>query len=118
MSLNPFNHDGYCGYCGEKEPCPCSDEVCAEVKPSIYVLIALEDERVKECIPVSSIETANKLQKKLIEIYGGANVAMCSRQVDDIPYLIERGMLIDSIVEGVNSRITKQPQGTPTTRDR
>ncbi len=118
MSLNPFNHDGYCSYCGEKEPCSCFDEVCATIKQSIYILVALEDERVMECIAIGDLETANRIEHALRKAYGGANVAMCSRQIDDIPLLIQERIMIDSVVEGVNQRIAKQKQGTPTTRDR
>ena len=94
------------------------EQVPSYVKPSIYVLIALEDGKVKECITVSDLETATRIENALRKTYGGANVAMCSRQIDDIPLLIHERIMIDSIVEGVNSRIVKQQQGTPTTRDR
>lgn len=53
---------------------------------SVLVLIALdEDARVRECIVLTDGPQANDLFKRLRKIWGGANVAMASRKVDDLP---------------------------------
>ena len=54
---------------------------------TVYVLIANDEEKVKECIVLEDLDDANKFFNKLKNIYGGANVAMFSRMVNDIPYV-------------------------------
>jgi hypothetical protein len=54
-------------------------------KRCIYVVIANDEERVQECIVLTNSGEANKVYKKLRRIWGGANVAMCSRAVNSIP---------------------------------
>lgn len=54
---------------------------------TVYVLIANDEEKVKECIVLEDLDDANKFFNKLKLIYGGANVAMFSRMVNDIPYV-------------------------------
>jgi len=54
---------------------------------TVYVLIANDEEKVKECIVLEDLDDANKFFNKLKTIYGGENVAMFSRMVNDIPYV-------------------------------
>lgn len=55
---------------------------------SVFVLIALELERVKECIVLEDRVQAFGLFDRLKRIYGGANVTIASRQVNDVPWLL------------------------------
>lgn len=65
---------------------------------SIYVLIAVdEDGRVRECVPVSDLKTAQDLYAILREIWGGANVCMTSRKVDDIPDNLMRALNVPKV---------------------
>lgn len=53
---------------------------------SVRVLIALdEDARVRECIVLTDTRQADDLYQRLRSIWGGANVAMASRAVDELP---------------------------------
>lgn len=53
---------------------------------SVRVLIALdEDARVRECIVLTDNRQADEIYHRLRSIWGGANVAMASRRVDDLP---------------------------------
>lgn len=61
---------------------------------STYVLIALDsDYRVRECVPVSDLKTAQDLYALLRTLYDGDKVAMLSREVDDIPQNLIDGMM-------------------------
>lgn len=52
----------------------------------IFVLVAIDDNgRVRECIPLTDDRQAQDLYLRLRGIWGGANVAMASRLVDDVP---------------------------------
>lgn len=61
-----------------------------EDRQSVYVLIANEGERVKECIVVSDSTIAHTLFHILKRIYGGACVAMISRAVNEVPLNIQQ----------------------------
>jgi len=53
---------------------------------SVRVLIALdEDGRLRECIVLTDTRQADELYQRLRGIWGGANVAMASRRIDDLP---------------------------------
>lgn len=53
---------------------------------NVRVLIALdEDGRVRECIVLTDERQAQQLYGRLRKVWGGANVAMASRLVDDVP---------------------------------
>lgn len=53
---------------------------------SVRVLIALdEDARVRECVVLTDKQQADDLFQRLRSIWGGANVAMASRRIDDLP---------------------------------
>ena len=56
---------------------------------SIYLLIAIQYEQVKECFAVTELTEANRHFETLKQIYGGANVTLASRAVDDVPLLIQ-----------------------------
>ena len=56
----------------------------------MFVLIANEQEVVKECIVVKNNTTASVLFDILRDIYGSENVAMCSRGLDDVPVNIQQ----------------------------
>ena len=58
----------------------------------VRVLIAIDDNKVKECIVVPAVSTSLEwgLRQALIEIYGGANVCSASRTIGDIPSSISR----------------------------
>jgi hypothetical protein len=52
----------------------------------IYILTAVDDDyRVRECVPVTDLKTAQDLYKILRATWGGGKVAMASRETDDIP---------------------------------
>jgi hypothetical protein len=55
---------------------------------SLYVVIAIEDGRVKECIVVETIDIALSIYESLKKTYGGANCYLASRKRDDVPLLI------------------------------
>jgi hypothetical protein len=60
---------------------------------SIYILIAVDDDcRVRECVPVSDLKTAQDLYAILREIWGGSKVCVASRCVDDIPDNLVRAL--------------------------
>lgn len=63
---------------------------------SVYVLIANDGERVKECI-VTSGEPPLELYHLLQAIYGGANVSMHSRMINDIPENIQRARMVQTM---------------------
>ena len=50
---------------------------------SVYVVIANELEKVKECVVLSNAGKASKVFHRLRGIYGRANVALISRAIDD-----------------------------------
>lgn len=52
---------------------------------SVYVVIANDYEKVKECIVFSDADKAMEFYSHCRKIYGGANVAFCSRRVDNVP---------------------------------
>lgn len=59
---------------------------------TVYVLVANDCEKVKECIVVRKQKNADRLYAQLRDIYGGANVCMASRRINRIPFLLtERG---------------------------
>jgi len=65
------------------------------MKSHVYVITASEHGEQKECIVVSKVETAVKVFSELISIYGGRNVVMASRAINDIP-------------ENIKHRLTKR----------
>lgn len=53
---------------------------------NVRVLIALdEDARVRECVVLTDKKQADDLYHRLRKIWGGANVAIASRRIDEIP---------------------------------
>lgn len=48
---------------------------------SVYVVIANEEEKVKECLVFFSNEKAYTARDALIKNYGGANVCIASRRI-------------------------------------
>ena len=57
---------------------------------SVRVLIALdEDARVRECVVLTDHRQADELYQRLRKIWGGANVAMASRAIDQLPRNLE-----------------------------
>jgi hypothetical protein len=56
----------------------------------VYILIALEHGEVKECFVLSDVNDAVSWKGSLIEIYGGANVVMASRKIDEKPFLVKQ----------------------------
>jgi hypothetical protein len=63
----------------------------------INILIAIDDnKRVRECIVISKHDKALEIFKKLQIIWGGNNVALCCRLIDDIP---------DNILEYAGAKI-------------
>jgi hypothetical protein len=54
-------------------------------KKHVYVLVANEEEKVRKCLVVEDSEWAREIFLKLINIYGGANVCMASRFINDVP---------------------------------
>lgn len=63
-----------------------------EMSHSVYVLIAREDDKVKECVVVDELIEATKLYDLIRKIYGGANCSMHSRGVNKIPSNLERAL--------------------------
>jgi hypothetical protein len=55
-------------------------------KQCVYVLVANEKEKVKECFIVSTLDDAMKYRDKLTEIWGAANVCMASRKIGRVPH--------------------------------
>lgn len=65
----------------------------AEVRMSdVKVLIAIEDDKVRECIVIPRIDTNLEwgLRQTLIAMYGGRNVCSISRTIGDIPSSVAR----------------------------
>ena len=63
-----------------------AQKVCAKYTPQlVYVVIANDCERVKECMVFSDDERAKEYFDVCKENYGGANVALWARAVDDVP---------------------------------
>jgi hypothetical protein len=87
------------------------EETMNEQLNSVYVLIANEEERVKECIVVSDLESANEYRKNLIEIYGGANVCMASRFINNIPENIIRKMVREGAITDLDQPIGEKCYG-------
>lgn len=56
----------------------------------VYVIIANEEERVRKCVVVTGIDNALLMFDHFKETYGGANVCMASRCVDDTSELHAR----------------------------
>lgn len=56
----------------------------------VYVLVANEQERVRECLVFASLDEAMGYRDKLIAIWGGANVCMASREIGSVPLLLQR----------------------------
>ena len=60
---------------------------------SVRVLIALdEDGRVRECVVLTDTRQADELYQRLRKVWGGANVAMASRAVDELPDNLQEKM--------------------------
>ena len=59
---------------------------------SVYVVIANEEEKVRECIVLSDSEKAQEVWKYLERIWDGKNVAFVSRAIDDIPIIVREGL--------------------------
>lgn len=55
---------------------------------SVYVIIALEADRVKECVVLTDGKVASTIFLALSEIYGNANVAFVSRGINDVPVVV------------------------------
>jgi hypothetical protein len=79
-------------YCGMAKEPPFETEIIlstgeTESEQSVRVLIANENEKVKECIVIHSeeVELENKLRSALIDIYGGRNVCSAPRKIGYIP---------------------------------
>lgn len=68
---------------------------------SVRVLIALdEDARVRECVVLTDKRQADELFHRLQSIWGGANVAMASRYIDDLPFnLQEKASEVTDIIQ-------------------
>ena len=56
----------------------------------IYVVIALEDGIVKECLTLESRAEAMRVFDQLKKIWGGANVCFLSRKINNVPANIFR----------------------------
>jgi hypothetical protein len=54
----------------------------------LYVVIALEEGQVKECIVVETIDLALSVYESLKKTYGGSNCYLASRRRDDVPLTI------------------------------
>ena len=48
---------------------------------TVYVVIANEEERVKECEVFAHLDAAQARKRRHMQAYGGANVALASRHV-------------------------------------
>ncbi len=57
----------------------------------VNVIIAIKDGRVAECIVTEDKKLGDSLFKRLREIYGGANVALWSRRIDEVPVSLWAG---------------------------
>lgn len=68
---------------------------------NVHVLIALdEDTRVRECVVLTDDRQAHDLLRRLRKIWGGAHVAMASREIDSVPLnLHEKVATITGIVQ-------------------
>lgn len=65
---------------------------------SIYVLIAVGDDyRVRECVAVSDLKTAEDLYAILRKAWPCSKVCMASRSVDDIPDNLVRAMNVSEV---------------------
>ena len=51
----------------------------------MYILIAMKDKQVSQCIVVEDADLARGVFNRLIEVYGAANVAMHNKIVNDVP---------------------------------
>lgn len=52
----------------------------------VFILVAIdEDVRVRECIALTDDHQAQEVYAALQGIWGGSNVAMASRLIDDVP---------------------------------
>jgi hypothetical protein len=69
---------------------------------SIYILVATDGDDVREIIPVSSFTKAQAVRSALIKTYGGSGVTLASRLIDDVPYLVRRRLLVDSMTKQEN----------------
>jgi len=58
---------------------------------SLFVLVALEGHKVKECMVISDIEAAAGIRRRLQELYGGENICLASVRLDDVPLSLWRG---------------------------
>lgn len=52
---------------------------------SVYIVIANDCERVQECIAFTGLARAMNYFDYCKAIYGGANVAICARALDEVP---------------------------------
>lgn len=55
---------------------------------SVYVVIANEEEWVKECIVLSNLPKAQEIFGHLKNVWGSANVALVNVRVDNIPFIV------------------------------
>lgn len=74
---------------------------------SIYVVVAWGDHS-QEVIPVSSWKKAVTVRDVLRRSYGGHNVMLASRRIDDVPYLVRRRMLVDQMSIGTAPNAGKE----------
>jgi len=49
----------------------------------VFVVVAIDDGKVKQCVVRTILDEADVIFKKWRETFGGANVALMSRLVDD-----------------------------------
>lgn len=57
------------------------NNVDKERRRIVYVVTAIDDGRVKDQLVFASLFEANETFKRLIQVYGGANVVLASRMV-------------------------------------
>lgn len=55
---------------------------------SIYILVAHDNEKIKECFAVTDLDEARQHFDTLRQTWGGANVAMASRMINDVPFVV------------------------------
>lgn len=81
---------------------------------SVFVLIANENEKVKECmvIPHDESNVVIGVREALFEIYGAANVCVSSREIGHIPDNIAQYLSKKSVGKG-SGWIRFTPYSTP-----
>jgi len=91
----------YCGHAmsdhdsGDPHPCgqcDCEYYTGDDFIDSVYVVVANEDDKVKECIVLKDLDSAYEIYHALQEIWGARYVALCSRAIGDIPVVVSEHM--------------------------